>query len=416
MELSAFGERFSARTGIQELMDDLGAAAAGGEKLAMLGGGNPAQIPEVSQVFRRRMEEILASGDELDRMLGTYDAPGGKQGFLEAVAELLRREFDWPVTARNIVVTSGSQNAAFIILNMFSGTTRDGRKRKILFPLVPEYIGYADQAVDADSFVAQRPVIRELGGNSYKYFIDFDRLEIEADIGAICVSRPTNPTGNVLTDDEVRRLSEAAEHRGIPLFIDNAYGSPFPHIIFKEVRPFWNENTIIGMSLSKIGLPTVRTGILVAREEIISAVASANAVMNLAIGGIGQALLDPLVRSGEILRLSNDVVRPYYSAKSAQAQRWFRDAFGNSVDYAIHSCEGSIFLWIWFKSLPITTLELYRRLKARRVLVIPGQYFFFGLEAPWRHQDECIRVSYAQNDEDVRRGIEIIADEVRKLS
>jgi len=27
------------------------------------------------------------------------------------------------------------------------------------------------------------------------------------DIAAIAVSRPTNPTGNVLTDDEVRQLS-----------------------------------------------------------------------------------------------------------------------------------------------------------------------------------------------------------------
>ena len=30
------------------------------------------------------------------------------------------------------------------------------------------------------------------------------------DIGAICVSRPTNPPGNVLTDDEIARLKSLA--------------------------------------------------------------------------------------------------------------------------------------------------------------------------------------------------------------
>ena len=36
--------------------------------------------------------------------------------------------------------------------------------------------------------------------------VDFDRLDVPADIGAFCVSRPTNPSGNVLTLDELLRL------------------------------------------------------------------------------------------------------------------------------------------------------------------------------------------------------------------
>ncbi|EHC98434.1 Valine-pyruvate aminotransferase [Salmonella enterica subsp. enterica serovar Urbana str. R8-2977] len=62
----------------------------------------------------------------------------------------------------------------------------------------------------------------------------------------ICVSRPTNPTGNVITDEELMKLDRLANQHNIPLVIDNAYGVPFPGIIFSEARPearpLWNPN------------------------------------------------------------------------------------------------------------------------------------------------------------------------------
>jgi valine--pyruvate aminotransferase len=54
------------------------------------------------------------------------------------------------------------------------------------------------------------------------------------EVGAICVSRPTNPTGNVLTDDEIARLHASwRSTTDMPLIIDNAYGPPFPGILYK---------------------------------------------------------------------------------------------------------------------------------------------------------------------------------------
>jgi len=47
---------------------------------------------------------------------------------------------------------------------------------------------------------------------------------IPNDIGAICVSRPTNPSGNVLTDEEVERLGVLAQRHDIPLIIDCGTG------------------------------------------------------------------------------------------------------------------------------------------------------------------------------------------------
>jgi len=412
MKFSRFGRKIGQASGISQLMDDLGAAMAGQEGMRMLGGGNPAHIPEVQAAFRASLERLLARPGAFERVIGNYDAPRGHMPFIEALAALLRDEFGWAVGPRNIVLTNGSQSAFFSLFNMLAGEGDDGRRRRILLPLAPEYIGYTDTGVIEDLFMTRRPGIEFLDDHLFKYHVDFDRLEVTPDVAAICASRPTNPTGNVLTDGEVERLRAIARRHGIPLILDNAYGAPFPQILFTEVRPVWDENLIVCMSLSKLGLPGSRTGIVVAGEEVAVALSRMNAVMNLAPGSFGAAIGAELIRSGEILRLSRDVIRPYYEAKARRALDLLRREL-EGIPFHIHKPEGAIFLWLWLPGLPITSAELYERLKARGVLVVPGHYFFPGLSDAWAHRDECLRVTYSQDEDTVGEGLRIIADEVR---
>lgn len=416
-QYSEFGQRLCLGSGIEELMDDLGnALATGGPDTRMLGGGQPAHIPEVNALWRRRMEEILAEPGSLEKMLSNYDPPRGNPKFLEAIAELFNNNFGWNLTTKNIAITSGGQTAFFFLFNALAGQFPDGHNKKILLPLVPEYIGYANQSVGPEIFRAAKPKIEKIGNHEFKYRVDFDNLNIDDNIAAICVSRPTNPTGNVLTDNEIARLRSLADEHQIPLIIDNAYGAPFPNIIFTEATPVWNDNIILTLSLSKIGLPGTRTGIVIAREDIAAGVSSMSAIVGLANGNIGQTMMEPLVRSGEILSLSNNTVRPFYITKSQQARDWVDEFFDTQLPYRVHAREGALFLWIWFEDLPITSSELYERLKAREVLIISGHYFFFGLNPSdtWKHRNECIRVTYTMDERTVREGLRIIAEEVAK--
>ena len=414
MKLSKFGKKFTRKAGITQLMDDLGSAMAGGEML-MLGGGNPAHIPAVQKIFRKRMEAILSEPGGFETMIGNYDGSRGNAAFVELLADLLRDTFGWEISSKNIALTNGSQNAFFCLFNLFAGEMPDGSKKKILFPLTPEYIGYADAGLSENFFTAQRPEIELLDGGLFKYHVDFQSLEIGDNIGAICVSRPTNPTGNVLTDEEILRLDALAREKDIPLIIDNAYGTPFPDIIYTEAQPIWNKNTVVCMSLSKLGRPNLRTGIVIAREEIASAIADINGVMHLAPGGSGARMAIDLVRSGEIMRISQEIIQPFYRRKAFQTLEWFREELGE-LPCRIHKPEGALFLWLWFPNLPCTAAELYERLKKRNTLIIPGHHFFPGLEDdPWPHKHECIRVTYAQDDSIVHAGVKIIAEELHKL-
>jgi valine--pyruvate aminotransferase len=382
----------------------------------MLGGGNPAHIPEVQNIFRQRMEAILSKSGEFERVIGNYDTPQGAKAFIGALAELFRDEFSWDIGPENLALTNGSQNAFFSLFNLFAGKFENGRLKKLLLPLAPEYIGYSEVGLEPDFFHANRPEIELLDDRLFKYRVDFEGLRIDDSFGAVCFSRPTNPTGNVVTDAEVSRLRELANAKGIPLIIDSAYGTPFPNIIYSDAQPVWDENIVLCLSLSKFGLPSLRTGIVIARKEIIRVITRMTSVFSLAPGSLGPALAMDLVKSGEITRVSNDLVKPFYQRKAKRAVSLLKSEMGEDIPMRIHKPEGALFLWLWFEGLPVSSEELYQRLKRKGVLVVSGHYFFPGMKkGSWDHMQQCIRVTYAQDDEVVEKGIKLLADEIKDI-
>lgn len=413
MNFSQFSQKFLGECGILRLMDDLGQAVRQ-EGMIMLGGGNPSHIPQVQQLFRERMGRILDSEHEFENLIGNYTVPGGEQEFVNALADLFHQEYGWPIGPQNIALTNGSQSAFFFLFNMFGGTYPDGSHKKILLPLTPEYIGYTDVGLTDNLFIAQKPQIEYLESPFFKYRVDFDAIQVTDDIGAICVSRPTNPTGNVLTEEEIAKLNNLAKTHHIPLIVDNAYGTPFPDIIFTDATPQWEPHVIMCMSLSKLGLPGPRTGIVIANEQVIQAITGMNAVISLAPSNVGALLALDAVRTREIIRISNQVIKPYYKQRAEQAVAWLEEEFAET-ELLIHKPEGAIFLWLWFKDLPIGSQVLYERLKERGVIIVPGHYFFPGLEEEeWQHKDECIRMNYTAEPAKLRAGIKIIAQEIKR--
>ncbi|MEC5209842.1 valine--pyruvate aminotransferase [Psychrobacter sp. PL15] len=444
MNFSKFGQKFTQPTGISQLMDDLGDALKSDQPVNMLGGGNPARIEAVNEMFLQTYQ-ALGNDGSFDKKgsdkeaaggiastaitsMSNYSNPQGDATFIDALVAFFNRHYDWNLSADNIALTNGSQNAFFYLFNLFGGAFTDEQNqsidKSILLPLAPEYIGYSDVHVDGQHFAAVLPHIDEVTHDGeagfFKYRVDFEALEnlpalVEGRIGAICCSRPTNPTGNVLTDEEMSRLADIAKRYEVPLIIDNAYGMPFPNIIYSDAHLNWDTNTILCFSLSKIGLPGVRTGIIVAAPEVISAVSSMNAVVNLAPTRFGAALATPLVKDDRIKQLSDEAIKPFYQQQANTAVRLLKEALGD-YPLSIHKPEGAIFLWLWFKDLPVTTLELYEILKEKGTLIVPSQYFFPGIDVDnYKHAHECIRMSIAADEQTLIDGIKVIGDVVREL-
>ncbi len=412
MQLSTFGKKFSNQSGVVELMNDLEEAVNENPDIIFMGAGNPGRIPEMEEIFHRRCSQVINELPRKENIFGTYQSPQGDRDFRKRVGAFLKKQFGWALSEENIAVSNGSQPAFFLLYNFFAGKMSGGECRRIHFPITPEYIGYGDIGLSNDFFSATRPCIELLDNSLFKYRVDFSSLQQKKDIGALSISRPTNPTGNVLTDLEIQELDRIARAIGVPLIIDGAYGLPFPNILFEPAKPHWNENTILVLSLSKLGLPGVRTGIVVGREDIIQAFTNANTIVSLACGTLGPAIVKGLFESGEILALTRDYVTPFYRDRSNYAVAKLQKAL-SGLPFRIHKPEGAIFLWLWFEGLPISSQELYRRLKKRGVIVVPGHNFFIGIDDQWSHKNECLRISYALDAASINHGIELISEEAR---
>ena len=417
MNYSSFGKKFTRPNGITQLMEDLGNANCSNDpNIIMLGGGNPALIPEANDVFVSELQALISS-TKVDQMIGLYDGPKGNEDFRIALSDKLHDKYAWDIDESNISLSNGSQANFFALFNMFAGEMPDGSHKKILFPLAPEYVGYADQGLTEDMFTSIKPDIEiidtENNSKQFKYVINFNALgrilESDDSIGAMCVSRPTNPTGNVITDEELEQLDALAKQYNIPLIIDNAYGDPFPGCIYTDATLTWNSNIILCMSLSKLGLPGLRTGIVIANQEIIQALGRINGSMILAPNSVGPTLMTRMIKDKELLNLCSNVIEPFYRDKAQTAIRLFDEIFADMPVY-LHKLEGAFFMWLWFKDSKIRSETLYQHLKEKDVYIIPGHNFFINIDDNWPHKHQCIRINYAKDEATLRKGLEAVRE------
>lgn len=414
MKLSKFGEIITRPSAIVELMEDLGEALNNNPDILFLGGGNPAQVPQAQQLFRRHVQALSGEEAQLEELLGIYQSPRGDERLLAELLPYLQRTCRWPLQPNNLALLSGSQSAFFIILNLFAGETPDGKVKKIALPLVPEYLGYRSQGLSPEHFTVFQPTITYTAKHRFKYAIDFSRLSLTDDIGAMCVSRPTNPSGNLLSDGEVENLLQLCRGKNIPLVVDLAYGKPFPGVVYQPCNSTWAPGMIAVMSLSKLGLPGVRSAVVVADPETIEMVVRANTIINLANGNLGPALMQRLVASGDLDKLTDEILPHFY--------RQQRDTLISLIDthlaafpYRIHEPEGAFFLWLWLEDLPISSAELYQRLKQKGLLLMAGEPFFFGLEDSWPHARQCVRLTYCQTEDILTKAIFGLAEELNSV-
>lgn len=410
---SDFCSWLTGRSGIVDLMADLGEALNVNPDILFLGGGNPAQIPEFQQYVAKHLRAICDDEMALSRLVGTYQSPQGSE---RLIGELERyfQDLGWPIAAENICLTNGSQSAFFLLFNMLASTNASTH---ILLPMLPEYLGYASQGLGDNMFRSCRPNLVLHGEQRFKYHVNFDLLNVCTSTAAICVSRPTNPTGNILTPLEMTQLGELADEKEIPLIVDCAYGSPFPGIVFideKDEALLWQENRIFVMSLSKLGLPGARTGIVIADKSWIDKMVKMNTVVSLANGNVGPAVMAAFLEHNELNYLCESVVLKHYRGQRAIALSAMARHF-NGVDYRVHESEGAFFLWLWFPNLSVSSTELYERLKIRNVLVMDGSHFFFGLDGPWEHTQQCLRISYCADPATIEKAFGMMGSELRKL-
>ena len=439
--LTQFGTQMSQLTGVRAIMKDIieTLRAGSGQEFINLSAGNPVILPEVEQLWRDCTAELLASA-EYGEVVCRYGSSQGYQPLIDAVREDFNRRYGLSLTDRNILITPGSQSIYFYAANAFGGYTapppsppyqggakanpsppyqggaRGGGLKNIVLPLSPDYTGYGGVSLIPEAVVACKPTLDiDAAAHRFKYRPDFSQLSINQTTGCVIFSRPCNPTGNVLSDDEVKKIAAMASAFDVPVFIDSAYGPPFPALNFTEMTPIFGENIVHCMSLSKAGLPGERIGIAIGDAKIIQVLESFQTNMCIHSPRYGQAIAARAINSGALADIGLNVIRPYYQSKFDVVETTLEQAMPKDLPWFLHRGEGAIFAWLWLKDLPMTDWEFYQQLKQVGVILVPGSSFFPGLREDWRHKQECLRISLTATNQEIETAMKRLAQMVEKV-
>ncbi|NMF85430.1 valine--pyruvate transaminase [Nodosilinea sp. P-1105] len=393
--LTQFGEEMSHLTGVRAIMKDIieTLRAGQGKSFINLSAGNPVILPEIEQLWRDCSLDLLNSTD-YGEVVCRYGTSQGYDPLIEAIRGDFNQRYGLALTNRHILITPGSQALYFFAANAFGGYHRNGQLKDIVLPLSPDYTGYGGISLVPEAVKAYRPSLEvDEANHRFKYRPDFSQLEITDQTGFVLFSRPCNPTGNVLSDADVRQIADLAATHRAPVLVDSAYAPPYPALNFTDMTPVFGDNIVHCMSLSKAGLPGERLGIAIGDPAIIQVLECFQTNLCIHSSRYGQAIAARAIASGELARLSEQVIRPYYQDKFAVLEAALDQAMPRDMPWYLHRGEGAIFAWLWFDQLPVTDSELYQQLKQQGVIVVPGNPFFPGLRDDWPHTRQCIRIS-----------------------
>jgi aspartate/methionine/tyrosine aminotransferase len=243
-------------------------------------------------------------------------------------------------------------------------------------------------------FVMYRHLATLAGGvsvlvNTYPDF-RIDRIRVEAAITertkCVVVNSPANPTGVVATSDEMRALAELCRRRDILLISDEVYRA------FCYDHPFatpanWNDDVLVVDGFSKTyGMTGWRLGYAHGPTRLIQEMAK--------LQQFSYVCAPSMAQYGGVVALDQDLT------SQIDAYRQKRDMVVEALsdDFELSLPEGAFYA---FPRAPWDSgSEFVAEAIKNNLLIIPGNVF--------SERDTHFRISYAVDDETLRRGLDLL--------
>jgi aspartate/methionine/tyrosine aminotransferase len=229
------------------------AARDRGEDVIVLSVGDPSMdtpIPVVDRAIER-----LRAGDT------HYTPAPGRRALREAVARAHAARTHQAVTAENVIVLAGTQNALFVASLCVAGPGDE------VISFDPMYTTYA-----ATIEVSGARMVRARQPAEHGFRPDLTNLAalISARTRAIFFASPNNPSGVVLSESELTAIGKLAERHGLWLIADEVYAGLSPAGRQPSLAARLPEQVVTLSSLSKSHAMTGwRCGWLIGPRQLV---------------------------------------------------------------------------------------------------------------------------------------------------
>jgi len=333
-----------------------------------------------------------------------YTQNQGIPELINAIIEKFRRDNNIEYKPTEILVSNGAKHSIF---NALQAICNPGDE--VIIP-APYWVSYPSMVALVDA----KPVILKTDiRSSFKITPEQLKETITEKTKALIFNSPSNPTGTVYTEDEIRKIAEVVYEKNIFVISDEIYekiiyeGKHFSMASIKELKNL--VITINGVSKA-YAMTGWRIGYLGASEEIVKLANKVQGQMTSNASSISQkAALAALTGPQEPVRkMVNEfkIRRDFLCSELKQIPGI--EVFVPSGAFYVFP-KVSAYYGRSYNGMVIKNSNDFCEfiLKEEKLAIIPGDAF--GM-------DEYVRISYAASMEELMKGVERFRRAIEKLS
>jgi len=289
-----------------------------------------------------------------------------------------------------ITVTAGATQALY---STITALVHEGDEVIVFEPVYDSY-------VPAIELSGGTPIFLQLKGDDYR--IDFAELQkvITAKTRMIIINSPHNPTGAVLSEDDIKKLEKIISGTKIILLSDEVY----EHIIFDKRKHYSfagsqklaNQSVIIGSFGKTFHTTGWKTGYCLAPKEIMNEIRKVHQFVVFCVNTPVQYAV------AEYFKDDNN----YLSVKEMYQEK--RDYFIKLLKgsrFKITPAEGTYFQLLDFSNITDMPDNEYAEflIKEHKIASIPVSAFYHD-----KHKSSVLRFCFAKGNETLEKAAEIL--------
>ncbi|WP_400233528.1 pyridoxal phosphate-dependent aminotransferase [Methanomethylophilus alvi] len=318
-----------------------------------------------------------------------YSPTAGIPELRDAIAERFSR-YNPGLSGRNVIVTPSGSTA---LLEMTQAFVDPGDE--VLVPS-PGFVIYAPHA----SLAGGKPVEYRLTEGDFQPDIDYIQDRITEKTKMIVVNNPSNPTGGVLSEESRKALADIAHDKDVMIMSDEVYESFVYEGRHQSFLPYLDRAVVVGGFSKMMAVTGWRLGFAIANEECMDALVKMQYHVCASPGmpamyGVLNAMpsIDPYLENA----------RATFKKRRDLISKRINEINGMSIIPP----KGAFYAFPSF-DLDMTSQELANELVKAGLICTPGSAFgTFG--------EGHLRFSYAASEEKIDKGMDILADTVRKI-
>lgn len=317
-----------------------------------------------------------------------YTAESGTDELKKAICEKFQRDNGLTYDLSQIVVSCGAKHSLY---NIIQAVCEKGDE--VIIPS-PYWLSYPEMVKLAG---AKAVFIETDDSSGFKISMPGLKKAITDRTKVIIINSPSNPTGSIYTEEELKAIGNAAAEKGILIVSDEIYEKIIfdgkAHVSIASLGENIFKNTVVVNGVSKsFAMTGWRIGYLASPDnELVKAVKNIQSHSTSNPASISQmAALEGIRNSGTVVNEMKD--------QFEKRRNYIVDRINRIKGLSCQKPEGAFYVFCRIAKKGLSSMEVTDRLlDEAKVAVVPGKVF---------GSDTHIRLSFATSMENLKKGID----------